>query len=126
MADQPSPRHRFQFRLRSLFIAVTVFCVILNANLQPSRSRLLGHISSDDPMIRPGLWIIGHDYGWPWRYQTVGFKTDDMPVDPFDRFYSWALAGNVAVGIAITLAVIAAVRIIALARLAAKKLLQIN
>src|SRR5689334_62972 len=28
MADQPSPRRRFQFRLRTLMIAVTVFCVV--------------------------------------------------------------------------------------------------
>ena len=29
MADQPSPRRRFQFRLRTLFVVVTVVAVIL-------------------------------------------------------------------------------------------------
>jgi hypothetical protein len=28
MADQPSPRRRFQFRLRTLIIVVTLFCLV--------------------------------------------------------------------------------------------------
>jgi hypothetical protein len=28
MADQPSPRRRFQFRLRTLLVVVTVFCLL--------------------------------------------------------------------------------------------------
>jgi hypothetical protein len=29
MPDQPSPRRRFQFRLRTLLICVTAFCVVI-------------------------------------------------------------------------------------------------
>jgi hypothetical protein len=29
MSDQPSPRRRFQFRLRTLMIAVTLFCIVI-------------------------------------------------------------------------------------------------
>ena len=33
MADQPSPRRRFQFRLRMLMIGVTLFCVVVGGRL---------------------------------------------------------------------------------------------
>ncbi len=45
MTDQPAPRRRFQFRLRTLMIVVTLFCLIggyvtSQANIATERTRL--------------------------------------------------------------------------------------
>jgi hypothetical protein len=50
MATQPSPRRRFQFRLRTLMIVVTVFCVVIGgytgwqAKIVRDRKAALGEV----------------------------------------------------------------------------------
>jgi hypothetical protein len=96
----------FQFRLRTLMIVVTVFCVMQSINLRPSNRRTLGHIKSNAPPIAPGLWVMGEDYGWPWTYKTE--QTDLPQSDYFDRFYLWGLVGDIGVAALIALATVLA------------------
>ena len=49
MSDQPAPRRRFQFRLRTLMIVVTLFCLIggyvtSQANIATERTRLAKNV----------------------------------------------------------------------------------
>ena len=52
MPDQPSPRRRFQFRLRTLLIGVAIFCVVVGyvggqASIVRERRALLDSIKAD-------------------------------------------------------------------------------
>jgi hypothetical protein len=55
---------------------------------------------SDDSGRDVGGFVLGNDYGWPWPYQTKCVEYDD-----FGAFYWLGLAGDVAVGLAILIAV---------------------
>src|SRR5690348_16595929 len=51
MPDQPSPRRRFQFRLRALMIVVTLFCLLVGdgasrAKIVPERQAMRDWIES--------------------------------------------------------------------------------
>jgi hypothetical protein len=94
-------RRMFQFRLLTLFVTVAVLCFLIAANARPHSFRLLGHVTSDVPTIRPGLWISGEDYGWPWPYKTESFKTEAIQITVFDQFYWLGFVGNLAVGLVI-------------------------
>lgn len=90
----------FELRLPTVFLLVGMASALIGLNLRAGDARPLGHVSSDKPPIRPGLWIVGNDYGWPWTYRTEAFKTDIIAIDAFDRFDGLCLAGNMAVAIA--------------------------
>jgi hypothetical protein len=56
-ADQPSPRRRFQFRLRTLMIGVTLFCVFAGyiasqANIVRARSAMRDEINHSGGVVR--------------------------------------------------------------------------
>jgi hypothetical protein len=71
MADQPSPRRRWQFRLRTLMIAVTLMCAacaIVGAKVVWIRQRHgmikpaggVGFVPNPEPRSAPGgLWLFG-------------------------------------------------------------------
>jgi hypothetical protein len=71
MADQPFPRRRFQFRLRTLMIAVTLLCAacaIVGPKLVWIRQRHemiqpaggVGFVPNQEPRSAPsGLWLFG-------------------------------------------------------------------
>ena len=90
-----------QFRLATLLVAMAVLGVLLVVNTRPSEPVSLGHVSSDDPRIRPGLWIMGHEFGWPWTWRVESFKGDLLDSTPFDRVHYGPLAGDVAAGLLI-------------------------
>src|SRR5262245_27848814 len=90
-------RGLLQFRLTTLLVAVAAVCALLVANTRPSTYRLLGHVSSDEPGIWPGLWVSGEEFGWPCTYHVK--PSDHWPViakNAFDRFDRSALAANTA------------------------------
>lgn len=89
----------FELRLPTVFLLVALAGALIGLNLRPGEAKMLGHVSGDEPPIRPGLWILGNDYGWPWTYCTESFKTDVIAIDAFDRFDWLCLAGNTAVAI---------------------------
>ena len=100
-------RRLFRFRLLTLLVAVAVFGGLLVANTRRHASRLLGHIAITDGPLMPGVFIIGHDYGWPWVYKTDSFKTEQVQLTHFDAF-SWPwLAGNMALGACFVVAAMA-------------------
>jgi hypothetical protein len=93
-------RRLFQFRLPTLLVAVAVVCGLLVANTRPHGDTLLGHVSSDEPGIWPGLWVSGEEFGWPWTYRVKPY--DHWPAiaqDAFSVFDHSSLAANVAVGL---------------------------
>jgi hypothetical protein len=80
MPDQPSPRRRFQFRLRTLMIGVTIAALLCpvgarivlewQAMLQSQReaddwreyvTRNYGSVATADPAVRPAIiWLLHH------------------------------------------------------------------
>jgi hypothetical protein len=105
-------RGLLQFRLPTLLVAVTVLCVLLVANTRPSEPISLGHVSSDDPRIRPGLWIMGNEFGWPWTWRVESFKSELFDQTPFDRIDYGGLAANVAAGLMVTLSAVFAAELL--------------
>jgi len=97
-------RSLIRFRLLTLLLLVAVLGALLVANTRQHSHRTLGHVSGDAPPIFPGLWIFGHDYGWPFPYKTESFKTDDIRIDVFDRFHWLGLVGDSLFGLALLLA----------------------
>src|SRR5437016_11303206 len=86
-------RERWAIRTAIALVLATAGCWLIAANIRPGQPILLGHVSSDEPPIRPGLWIHGNEFGWPWRYRTESFKTDAIRIAVFDRFEWLPLAG---------------------------------
>jgi hypothetical protein len=92
----------YQFSLRSLLIAVTVFCVLMGVNTRRSSRVVVAHMA-------PGPYRIQwHEYGWPWVFRMEAFTWDvnrepDRVTD-FDEFFRGALAGDIVVGVAIFVA----------------------
>src|SRR5579872_7135248 len=89
----------FELRLPTVFLLIALASALIGLNLRAGDARPLDHVSSDKPPIRPGLWIVGNDYGWPWTYRTEAFKTDLIAIDAFDNFDWLSLVGNMAVAI---------------------------
>jgi len=110
-------RSFFRFHLLTLLLVVATLCWLLAANTRRQRAEVLGHISIHDGPLAPGLWIMGHDYGWPFKYQTKSDDSGDAEVAKllgnadstrfFDHFYARGLAGNVFVAALLLLAVAA-------------------
>jgi hypothetical protein len=96
---KPRPRVFVQFRLSTLFVAVTLAGVLTFLNTLPGPPKLLGHVSSDEPPIAPGMFVMGNDYGWPWTYRTESFKTETIQIRVFDHLSWGPLAANIAVGL---------------------------
>ena len=96
-----SLRRLLQFRLPTLLIAVAVLCVLLVVNTRPSDPISLGHVSSDDPRLRPGLWIMGSEFGWPWTWKVESFKSASFDLTSFDHIHYRGLAANVLAGLLI-------------------------
>jgi hypothetical protein len=94
----------FGLHLATVLLVVAGSLMVYVANTWPS-PRLLGHVSSSEPPIAPGLWIHGDDYGWPWVYQTESFKTKDIVIKSFDRFEWKNLIANAMVGLAINMGI---------------------
>jgi hypothetical protein len=64
MADQPSPRRRFQFRLQTLMISVTLFCVVAGGYVVAQRQIVKERRAIlEDVLIRGG--IAHPDISWP-------------------------------------------------------------
>lgn len=101
------PRAFVQFRLSTLFVAVTVAALLAFLNTRPGPPKLLGHVSSDEPPMAPGMFVMGNDYGWPWTYRTESFKTDTIQIRVFDHLNWRPLAANIAVGLLAVLVVAA-------------------
>ena len=104
-----SLRRLLQFRLPTLLIAVAAVCVLLAANTRPSQPLMLGHVSSDHPQIRPGLWVMGREFGWPltWRVRPEN-HLPELLGNVFDEFHLTGLSANVAVGLLIVVGSMAA------------------
>ena len=103
------PRRRVfvQFRLSTLFVAVTVAAILVFLNTRAGAPKLLGHVSSNEPPIAPGIFVMGNDFGWPWTYRTESFKTDTIQIRVFDHLNWRPLAANIAVGLLAVLGVAA-------------------
>jgi hypothetical protein len=99
-------RERWTIRTAVGLIVALVGYQLIDANVRPGRFTTLGHVSfeASHPLF-PGVWISGHDYGWPWIYKTVSFKTESVRIDNFDEFNWTPLMGNAAVGLVILVAV---------------------
>jgi hypothetical protein len=84
MADQPSPRRRFQFRLRTLMIGVTVFCVVVGgyvgwqAKIVRERRALLDEINAAGGGEVPD---IAHRP--PWLRRILGDENVGFMVVPY-------------------------------------------
>ena len=100
-------RSLFRFRLLTLLLVVAALCALLVANTRRHSIDVLGHVTITEGPMAPGLWIFGHDYGWPFRYKTESFKTDDAYGDFFDRFHWLGLVGDILVGLGLLVAVAA-------------------
>jgi hypothetical protein len=101
-SETPPPKFRwYQYSLRTLLVSVAVFCFLLGMNTRPHSPRMLPmHVPSPDETYRGDISVLCHDYGWPWSCKTK----DDLwgEIDHFD----WpGFAGDVAVGVAILVAV---------------------
>jgi hypothetical protein len=100
-------RRMFRFRILTLLVAVAVFGGLLVANTRRHSPRLFGHVVIHEGPLMPGMFVIGHDYGWPWVYKSESFKTKHFSITYFDTF-SWPwLAGNAAIGTCLVVAAMA-------------------
>src|SRR6266516_915005 len=95
---------RFQFGLVSVFGSVTLLSVFLVLDTRPSSPKMIGHVELDSPQFRPGIWILGYEYGWPWTYRRESFKVGSFVTDHFDKLDWYAFAANM--GVAITLSAV--------------------
>jgi hypothetical protein len=94
----------FRLHLATVLSVGAGALVLLLANTWPF-PKVLGHVSSSEPPIAPGLWIHGDDYGWPWVYKRESFKTEAVPFGIFERFDRLSLVANATVGLAILLGI---------------------
>ena len=86
---------------------MSAFCVLMGVNTRPSAPVALGHIDSENG---PGLFVLGSEYGWPWRYRTEAFRYDLVAESVFANFFDdfnwWAITGDIFVGTAIVVATV--------------------
>jgi hypothetical protein len=85
--------------IRTWLLAVIIVGVTVFLNTRSVSSDILGHVSSDEPPIRPGMVVFGDSYGWPWIYRIESFKTEAIAITVFDQFRWLPLIGNAAVGL---------------------------
>ena len=76
MADQPSPRQRFQFRLRTLMIGVTMLsvpCAYVSWQVKIVRERKeeIRKITNDGGLV--GFWDVAEPPPLPMEVRTVPF-----------------------------------------------------
>jgi hypothetical protein len=77
MADQPSSRHRFQFRLRTLFIGVTLLAVMCGyvgreAKIARERRAMRDEIVAAGGQIGPYCRVAANEPPLPWYRHFLG------------------------------------------------------